>query len=267
MYRYSEQSKGFGDVLTDAFVMGADLFKPLLPMVAVYSAGSYGIQMLMLETGIESAASLGDAGAEGIAVTVLGIVFAFTFIIGIFRLAHGRASGSPTDETTAIVYGLRKSPVAIVAMIGFVIFYVLGLVLLVIPGLIVLLSMSLFLVVIATEGVGLGSLKRSHDLIWGHWWWTFGLYLLWGLVALFLGYFLMLILEQFGLSTIISFFENLTLGQPPDPKLMQDMYLAGAVISVLFTPFQVALQLVILNELKLRKGPKDDIDSFKGLAA
>jgi hypothetical protein len=278
MYKYSEYGKGFGDVLTDTLILGTHLFKWLLPLAFAEILLVQGLPML-LGFNISLDASQMEGMAENLWPTLAGVIIFMvvvvaTFMIAMLRYGHRIIVEDPISVSEALQYGLRKTPVFIFATLIFMFCYMAGIVLLVIPGIIVMVGMSLYVALIAIDGAGFDAPMKSFKLVWGDWWWTFGIYLLWFIIAAIAFAIIMAILEALGVPTYFTMFEQMEQsmrgGSMPaiDSDLMLKIQLVVQALSVLVMPFQIALMLVLRHELKLRKKPKDGSpEDFKGIAA
>jgi hypothetical protein len=260
MFRYSEHSKSFGDVITEAFIMGFSHYKALIPLLPLNFAGVF----LVSDAQQQFIRVMQDDGEMGLAVGMLavGMIIMTLSLLAMFRQGHGLASGEDIGTSESLSIAGRFLLVAVLCMIGYMALVVLGLMLFVIPGIIVGVSMSLFLPLIVNENAGFDCLRRSHDLVWGNWWWMVGVLLTMAVIGM---------LFMFGAMTVLAIFVDLppqfgTGGLPPIEEIRK-VTIASSIISCLLVPIQIGLQLVLVHELKLRKGPPDDIDSFKGIAA
>jgi hypothetical protein len=141
----------------------------------------------------------------------------------------------------------RLGPLIWLSLIVGVLFVV-GLILLVIPGIWVLVICSVAIPVLMFEGAGnFGAIRRSHELVRGRWWATFG--------ALLVGI-VLLIIAQLIVGAVIG---AITTGVKLN-SLGVLLVLAGIgrVISLLISlPFYAALTTVIYLDLRARHGGPD----------
>jgi hypothetical protein len=142
----------------------------------------------------------------------------------------------------AAAIALRACPRVLAASLLFIVAVSLGLVALLIPGLILMQSLMFYLPAIVLDDRGaIDSLGYSHQLVWGLWWrtaaiWGFGLLI--SMVAVYLGA---------AIGIVVAFL-------PFDLRAISVLEIAlQALVTVLITPFMVALWLEIYRDLKLRK--------------
>lgn len=278
MYQYPTESKAFGDVLTDAFIMGARSFKVLAPMILIAAVTVVLVQIAPFHIGLEEL-YLGQPTEGEIITQIVGyyvvmVVVLFLVFIALLHAMHRWASGDEIPTIgEALSFGASKLLVMLLALLVFLVCYVVGLLALVLPGIMVVISMSCFPVLIVRGESGAMAPIDSHKLIWGHWWWTLGLYLLMMLVIGGSAWALMYLLDAVGITTQVTLmreaFAAFSEGRSGNMDLaqIQQAYLIMGVISGLTYPFWGALQLCIVNELRLRRRPADHPDDFKGLSA
>ena len=261
MFRYPEASKSFGDVLTDAIILGFASYKLLLPLLPVYLAA-----VLMLgesQYALQSDLLQGGKGGLHWLYLGLGVVALSAIAVAMLRRVHIAASGDEASIAEVLQYAVARIPVIVICIVGVMLASFAGLLLFIVPGIVIAVSLSLFLTLIATDDAGISSMERSHKLIWpGHWWWTFGLYLLLGVIV-----FMLMMGVMVAVLPMLGPVPELSPGDLAPPDFARRMNAVTSVLSALMVPFQLGLQLMIVHELKLRRGPKDRPEDFKGLAA
>jgi len=168
---------------------------------------------------------------------IIKLVATYIFTAMVVQLVadvqDGKRDSSPTQLLQAAVPVLGSLIfVSIVAGVAIGV----GFLLLLVPGLILLTLWAVFVPVIVLERPpGLGSLGRSRELVRGHAWSVFGIY-----VLLFL-----LIGVVSGLAAVIAFAASTAVG-----------IVVSVVIAVLTVPLEAVAAAVIYFELlKLSKGP------------
>jgi hypothetical protein len=123
-----------------------------------------------------------------------------------------------------------------------------GFILLVIPGIILMLSLILAygLVIVEDRGV-IDSLKRSHALVWGHWWRTAGEATLIGII-----YAIPLMLFMAVLGGVLA----VAVG-PNGVAINVILNIANLLLAAFLTPLLVAGYLAILNDRRVRHDGAD----------
>jgi len=172
-----------------------------------------------------------------LALTLICIVIYAAMLVRMDAFARGEAMTS--GGATAIA--LRAFPRILVASLLFIIAVSLGC-LLIVPGLILMQSLMFYLPAIALDDRNaIESLGYSHQLVWGSWWRTaaiWGLGLLISMLAVYLG-------AALGIVAAVL---------PLDLRVISIAEIAlQALVTVLITPFMLALWLELYRDLKLRK--------------
>ena len=172
-----------------------------------------------------------------LALTLICIVIYAAMLVRMDAFARGEAMTS--GGATAIA--LRAFPRILVASLLFIIAVSLGC-LLIVPGLILMQSLMFYLPAIALDDRNaIESLGYSHQLVWGAWWRTaaiWGLGLLISMLAVYLG-------AALGIVAAVL---------PLDLRVISIAEIAlQALVTVLITPFMLALWLELYRDLKLRK--------------
>lgn len=146
-----------------------------------------------------------------------------------------------TGVGAAMKVGVKKLIPVIVAIILYMIAVMLGMILLIVPGIILMLSLFFYqpLIVLDNEGI-IGSLKKSHRLVWGNWWRTAAVFVVPTIIV-------MVIYIALGfVAGAVGDFSKLTTGTGW-------VVVVQALISAVTTPLFYSVILVQLNDLKLRK--------------
>jgi hypothetical protein len=176
--------------------------------------------------------------AACLALTLICILFYAAMLVRMEAFARDESMSSGAAAAIA----LRAFPRVLAASLLFIVAVSLGLVALLIPGLILMQSLMFYLPAIVLDDRGaIDSLGYSHQLVWGLWWrtaaiWGFGLLI--SMVAVYLGA---------AIGIVVAFL-------PFDLRAISVLEIAlQALVTVLITPFMVALWLEIYRDLKLRK--------------
>jgi len=171
------------------------------------------------------------------ALTLLCIVVCSAMLVRMEAFARGE----PMTTTAACATTLRQLPRIIIASVLFLVAVSIGSIIIV-PGLILMQSLMFYLPAIALDDKSaVDSLSYSHRLVWGFWWrtatiWGFGL-----LISTLAVYFA----AAFGIVVAIL---------PIDLSIVSMIEIAAqALVTVVITPFMIALWLELYRDLKLRK--------------
>jgi hypothetical protein len=200
-------------------------------------------------------AGIAWSGATEDPLALLSLVFSPSFLAACFALGlicivvyaamlvrmEACAQGEAMTTGAAIAAALRALPRILLASVLFMIAVSLGSIV-IIPGLIFMQSLMFYLPAIAIDDRGaVESLGYSHRLVWGHWWrtaaiWGFGLLI--STLAVYLAAALglvaaMLPLDLRGISVV--------------------EFVAQALVTIVVTPFLIALCLELYRDLKLRR--------------
>jgi hypothetical protein len=141
--------------------------------------------------------------------------------------------------TAACATTLRQLPRIIVASVLFLVAVSIGSIIIV-PGLILMQSLMFYLPAIALDDKSaVDSLSYSHRLVWGFWWrtatiWSVGLLITILVVAAWSGIVDAILPVDLSMGSIIE-------------------TVAQALLTVVITPFMIALWLELYRDLKLRK--------------
>ena len=176
-----QQAMGFGDTLSAIFDSFSRLFKPLLGAAIGFGLIAGISELIMRDDMIRLEQGLAPSGAlwAGIVLMMLGSIY--FWVVGYQRAHNLHETGQAADEfSTAwkcffpvlafmILYGLAAG---------------LGMVLLIIPGIFLSVLFILGDVQIALGRAGvISAFKESARLVWGNWWFTFGILLIIGVIV------------------------------------------------------------------------------------
>jgi len=173
---------------------------------------------------------------------VAGLVSALFYGAIIARIdACIKTTGMTFSE--AVQVGARRLLPMILCFILYGLAVVGGLLLLVVPGLILALSLGMAPYLVITENLGpVDALKRSHNLVWGHWWRT----------AIIITVIMFILMSAYLLVGLVSGFSVLAGGAEVGQGGLL-VNLAMALFSAVITPVAYALGLALLTDLQLRK--------------
>lgn len=163
-------------------------------------------------------------------------------------------TGEEIGLGTAVQNALTRLPGMLLMLILFGIALALGLVLLLIPGMILMVSLALCFNTALFDGKGpVQALSESHRLVWGNWWRTAAILTV-GFIVIFVIYMVAALI--IGVITPL-----LVLGGGGTENVllisMISGLLIGVLMSVLVTPFYIAMAISIYWDLKLRKDGGD----------
>lgn len=110
-----------------------------------------------------------------VAIIALGFIASVVSTGALSKCLVDAYSGNPTDWRQSLSYAAgRLGPLIWLAILAGALLTI-AFILLVIPGIFLLVAWVLAVPVLMFEGIaGLGALRRSHELVRGHWWATFG---------------------------------------------------------------------------------------------
>jgi hypothetical protein len=163
---------------------------------------------------------------------------------GVKAVAEAYVGRKPTVGGSYSYVARRLHSVMWVVLL-FAIIVGLGTVLLVIPGIYLAVALSLAVPALVVEGTkGTKALRRSHGLVKGRWWATFG--------ALLLGFILIPVVIQYAFTFVL----QLGLGAVEMTSTTAVLALSQAVGTlgqIIATPIQIAVLTIIYFDLRVRK--------------
>ena len=180
-------------------------------------------------------------GALIFAVAVAGLLPQAMLLKRIALAARGTAEARDVELRQA----LRVWPWMLLAMIVYALVVALGMLLVLIPGLILALTLMFAEYGVVLEGQKpLAALNASHNLVWGHWWRTFGMLLLVTIPPLLL-------------ISILSAAFGIDFGTMDDPVVHGRDLFKQAVLQMVFLafcgPFYYSILFLYYHDLKLRR--------------
>src|SRR5262249_19220943 len=120
------------------------------------------------------------------ALYVVGIFASALFIAAIILRIDAVASGAAT-ASNPLAAALRRLPALVVLGVCYALAIGVGTLLLIVPGILFSVSLMLALPILLLDGKGpFASLSGSHRLVWGHWWRTFSIVSIGGVIVMVL---------------------------------------------------------------------------------
>jgi hypothetical protein len=187
-------------------------------------------------------------------LSVIGGIIASTWVMSAAYLKIGAiGAGGDLGVGAALAASLTRLPAMVLMVFLFMIAIMIGAILLIIPALILMVSLVLCFNTALFENKGpVSALSESHRLVWGNWWRTAAILTV-GLIVI-----LVIYLVAGMIIGILAPF--LMLGGAADDALLFTIVsslLVGLLMSLLVTPFYIALAISIYWDLKLRKDGAD----------
>ncbi|MGF1617195.1 MAG: hypothetical protein ACFCU2_05230 [Acidimicrobiia bacterium] len=197
------QPRSFGDSLADVVTNLGKVWRPLLGPAIITSVIMGLLTILAFETTdsfeifelvLNNPEALEFMSDEELVDTLVrlgtGIMLVSlvsTVVYGFLYLAAARAVGRAYaigNDVTVVGAAIRLFPIWLIATIMAGVAIIAGLLLLVLPGLWLAIMFTMYTPVIAVEGKGaVAALKRSFELVRGHFWETVGFLLIVGLIG------------------------------------------------------------------------------------
>jgi hypothetical protein len=178
-------------------------------------------------------------------VNLLTLVLTMWTLAALYLKEHAMGTDQEMTLGTALQKALGRALPLMLMMILFAIALAVGLVLLIIPGLILMVSLMFGMLLVVFEGQGpVAALTGSHRLVWGNWWRTAAILTV-GFIIISVFYFAAGLVV--GLAVPLFGIENISIF-----GLITGLLIA-VLMSVVITPFYVALLIAVYWDLKLRK--------------
>lgn len=193
-------------------------------------------------------AMLGAMSSPGYWLTyLLGITISLWTMGALYLKVNSIGVDAEIGLGEALQSALGRILILVAVTLLFTIALTIGLILLIIPGLILLVSLMLSFNLAMVENKGpIDSLTGSHNLVWGNWWRSFVIVSV-GFIVVFVIY--------FAVALVIGVVMPL-IGLGSDDPLAMVMVTTVAVtllVSLIVTPFYIALLVALYWDLKLRK--------------
>jgi hypothetical protein len=257
----ASQPQSIGKVLDDGFKFYLRTLVSILPLS--FLAVIIPVVIMILFLGLDTYLSLGSGQLDpattdfqelltaiGISA-VIAILSAVVFYTAMFYKLAGAAQDRAIGVGASLGLGLKAAIPLLITGILYSLAVGLGFVLLVIPGIIVMVSLVLYMPAYTMDNQGIiGSLKKSHNLVWGNWWRTL-------LILSVPTIILLVILGGIGMvfAALIGF--SVTQGEGNFLQYQLMLEIAQYVVNVFLMPLFPALMIVVYHDLKLRKEGAD----------
>ncbi len=176
-----QQAMSFGDTLSAIFNSFSLLFKPLLGAAIGFGLIVGISELIMRDDMIRVEQGLAPSGAlwAGIVLMMLGSIY--FWVVGYQRAHNLHETGQQADEFST-AWRCFFPVLAFLVLYG--IAAALGMILLIIPGIFLSVLFILGDVQIALGRAGvISAFKESARLVWGNWWFTFGILLIIGVIV------------------------------------------------------------------------------------
>ena len=175
--------------------------------------------------------------------TLLQVLAVLLASAACFRAIAQSYLGEQADWRSSLGYALRRAPALLWVMVLYGLGVLVGFLLLIAPGVWIYIAWAFAMPVLLTEGLKGGrALRRSHELVRGRWWRTFG--------VIALGFILASIV-----SSVVQalFFAGILFNSDNDVLVLVLSAVAGVVGLLITTPLQAALLAVVYFDLRVRK--------------
>ncbi len=177
-------------------------------------------------------------------VTVIGLLPQAMLLKRVALAARGSAEARDAELRQA----LRVWPWMLLALVIYGLVVALGMMMVLIPGVILALSLMFVEYGVVLDGLKpIAALNASHNLVWGHWWRTFGLLL-------------MVTIPPLLIISILSAALGISFGSMDDPVVHgRDLFKQAVLEMVFFAfcgPFYYSILFLYYHDLKLRKQPR-----------
>lgn len=249
------QPQSIGGVLDTTFQLYKASIVKMIPLSLLMSVAESPSSIYLFTQGGTATAANPFAMLNAISGPTFWLVVAVqligtTWLMAAAYLKVGAiGAGDDFSVGAALQKTLARVPAIIVMFILLSIALAVGMLLLLVPGIILSVSLALAFTILLFENKGpVDALTESHRLVWGNWWRTATIFTVWFIMLLVL-YLVMGLLV--GIVTPL-----LVLGAGADNMLLMSTvsgWVIGLAMSLLVTPFYVALPIAVYWDLKLRK--------------
>jgi hypothetical protein len=253
------QPQSIGGVLDTTFQLYKASLVKLIPLSLLMEiAGSLQYIYVFTRGGANPAdplAMLNMMQGGGYWLSLLAGMIASTWIMSAAYLRIAAiGTGGDLGNGTALQATLTRLPALVAMVILFTLALMIGTLLLIIPGLILMVSLILCFATALFDNKGpVSALTESHRLVWGNWWRTF--------VVLSVGVIVIVVIYVVAGMIVGVIAPLLVVGGAgaDDVALfaLVSVVLLIAIMSLLLTPFYIALAIAIYWDLKLRKDGGD----------
>lgn len=225
-------------MIVESFKACKRLFFPLFPIAILYAV------LMIIPNGVHHYYSAVTESPLYFAVVAIMGFIEFWFVLLMLHRGYYCYVGDKRPLTESIGVAFKCYPVAFVSVILLGVMSLIGFFLLLLPGIFIYISCLFYLLFILVERRGIiDSLKASFNMIWGHWWRTFG--------TIFVPVVVFLVV-MFVLQTLLGV--TLVLERTQDiKKVFWDDYLLMMLMISIFIPWFVATIITIFETLRNRR--------------
>lgn len=249
MFNYSMNPQAIHEVLQDAFKLYRLTFLKVWILAFITA-----VESTLLTIVYPAIRITGERGANvvvpkfhfsgiGFLSYIIAMVISIFLITMIMQRIHTMAISRKMTIGDLIKVSKSRFLNVFIASVLATIFIVLATCVFIIPGLFLSVLLILYLpLIVINEEKAWDGIKKSAKLVWGHWWFTFVLFLVPGIIVTVI-------------STIVLLFFN--------AQNMVAQLVVNIIVSSIFLPFFVALLLVQCNNLALRMGKPLDTNQYQ----
>ena len=243
MYQYPSQPQSIDKVLQSSLKLYAFTFRQVIAFALVAAVITALPEFVIPELNARDPKIVIQAIETYVWLFRVVMVPSLVFYNAIYYRMDNAVRDPSKDYAHALAVGVKKTLPVVAALILCGLVVGLGLMLALVPG--IFLGVSLVfcqpIIVLGQEGIG-GALKSSFRLVWGNWWRTFAVFLVFSMAVMAV---FMIMGFLFGFAVVPH--EN------PEAASSLLLSLVGIVTSAVMTPLFSALVLVQLNDLNLRR--------------
>lgn len=192
---------------------------------------------------------------------VIAMILALVFYTAMFYKLAEEAKDQTIGIGASLGLGAKAALPVLIASILYSIAVTLGFILLIIPGIILMVSLVLYMPAFTMDKAGvIGSLKKSHNLVWGNWWRTLAILSVPTII-------LMVILGGIGILSAVVIGFSVAQGEGDFTQYQLMLEVAQYIANMLLAPLFPALMIILYNDLKLRKEGADLDAKIAGTAS
>lgn len=249
MFPLAAAPQALGEILLQGLTLGRLLFRQLFMLTSLWMfLGLIPVIFLAWQARDIPVSPMVQfqalRGSYGLAVLVSIVTQLFVVTLILQRVA-GATRAEPTGQQGEVGKAVRLLPWVVIAMCTYYAAVVLGLVLLLVPGIILGVSLAFTpFAVVLDDQKPIQALNCSHNLVWGQWWRTLGL---------FLALFFPLVMAATLLAGVLGIDVFSAQGDFPTGRTLLEESVVSMVLESLFWPFGLSVLCLYYHDLKLRK--------------
>ena len=258
MYSLPTEPGSIGHTLDAGFKLYVVSFKQVL-VLGILAAFSLTVPMHVVVLAAAAlaepdAASLGVAMIATLVVGFLACMLLYMCLyLAIICRVGGIAYGQNLSLGACMATGLRRLLAVIFATILYSLAVMGGFLALLVPGFILWVSLIFYTLCIILEGDGaLESLRHSHRLVWGNWWRTFVI-----CMVFFTVYYVIYAAIQIPFLIVDQMTFDTELGAIPGFAQAVLSMLGDTAATVITFPLMASVFVAVFHDLKLRKEGQD----------